>query len=128
MAAPAAMLLDGAADMTGSTLAVILIPPAGTICLAAWLALVFYAGRDHPHGPDATRRPAAKSLARSRWLPGAFCASTRPAAGGRWVRFGADGRRPGQSRYPRRTLDRDGCRSFDMALDSICRIRSLVTP
>ena len=57
--------------MTGSTLAVILIPPAGTICLAAWLALVFCAGRDHPHRPDATRRPAAKALARSRWLPGA---------------------------------------------------------
>ena len=57
--------------MTGSTLAAILIPPSGTICLAAWLALVFYAGRDHPHGPDATRRPAAKALARPRWLPGA---------------------------------------------------------
>lgn len=71
MAPPTAMLLDGAADMTGSTLAAILIPPAGTICLAAWLALVFYAGRDHPHGPDATLRPAAKALARPRWLPGA---------------------------------------------------------
>jgi len=56
--------------MTGSTLAVILIPPAGTICLAAWLALVFCAGRDHPHRPDATRLPAAKALARPRWLPG----------------------------------------------------------
>jgi hypothetical protein len=30
---------------------------------------VFYAGRDHPHGPNATRRPAAKALARPRWLP-----------------------------------------------------------
>ena len=57
--------------MTGSTLAAILIPPSGTICLAAWLALVFYAGRDHPHGPNATRRPGAKALARPRWLPGA---------------------------------------------------------
>ena len=57
--------------MTGSTLAVILIPPAGTIFLAAWLALVFYAGHDHPHRPDATRRPAAKALARPRRLPGA---------------------------------------------------------
>jgi hypothetical protein len=69
MAPPTAMLLEGAADMTGSTLAVILIPPVGTICLAAWLALVFYAGRDHPHGPNATRRPGAKALARPRWLP-----------------------------------------------------------
>ena len=33
MAPPAAMLLDGA-DMTGSALAAVLIPPAGTICLA----------------------------------------------------------------------------------------------
>jgi len=70
MAPPATMLPDRA-DMTGPALAAILIPPAGTICLAAWLALVFYAGRDHPHGPDATRRPAAKALARPRWLPGA---------------------------------------------------------
>ena len=45
MAPPTAMLLNGAADMTGSTVAVILIPPAGTIFLLAWLALVFYAGR-----------------------------------------------------------------------------------
>ena len=41
--------------MTGSTLAAILIPPAGTIFLVAWLALVFYAGRDHP--PRAGRNP-----------------------------------------------------------------------
>ena len=71
MAPPTAMLLDGVADMTGSTLAVILIPLTGTISLVAWLALVFYAGRDHPHRPDATRRPAAKTLAWPRWLPGA---------------------------------------------------------
>jgi hypothetical protein len=42
--------------MTGSTLAAILIPPAGMIFLLAWLALVFYAGRDHP--PQADRNPA----------------------------------------------------------------------
>jgi hypothetical protein len=71
MAPPTAMLLDGVADMTGSTPAVILIPLAGSISLIAWLALVFYAGRDHLHGPDAARRPAAKTLARPRWLPGA---------------------------------------------------------
>jgi hypothetical protein len=41
--------------MTGSTLAAILIPPAGTIFLVTWLALVFYAGRDHP--PRAGRDP-----------------------------------------------------------------------
>ena len=40
----AAVLPDGEAGMTGSGLAVILIPIAGTIFLAAWLALVFYAG------------------------------------------------------------------------------------
>jgi hypothetical protein len=39
------MLPDGTTDMTGSTLAAILIPPAGTIFLVAWLALVFYAHR-----------------------------------------------------------------------------------
>ena len=50
------MLLDGATDMTRSTLAAILIPPVGTISLLAWLALVFYAGRDHP--PRAGRNPA----------------------------------------------------------------------
>ena len=64
--------------MTGSTLAAILIPPSGTICLAAWLALVFYAGRDHPHGSDATRRPAAKALARPRWLTGARQTPAQP--------------------------------------------------
>ena len=52
MPPPTVMLLNGAADMTGSTVAVILIPPAGTIFLLAWLAVVFYAGRDHPHRPD----------------------------------------------------------------------------
>jgi len=45
---PAAMPPDGAAGMTGSTLATILIPPAGTIFLAAWLTLVFYADRHQP--------------------------------------------------------------------------------
>lgn len=55
-APPAVMLPDGATDMTGSTLAVILIPPAGTIFLVAWLAVVFYAGRDH--APRAGRNPA----------------------------------------------------------------------
>jgi hypothetical protein len=39
------MLPDGTIDMTGSTLAAILIPPAGTIFLVAWLALVFYTHR-----------------------------------------------------------------------------------
>ena len=40
--------------MTGSTLAAILIPPAGTLFLVAWLAVVFYAGRNHPP-PDRGR-------------------------------------------------------------------------
>ena len=55
-APPAVMLPDGATDMTRSTLAPILIPPAGTIFLLAWLAMVFYAGRDNP--PRAGRNPA----------------------------------------------------------------------
>ena len=65
------MLPDGTTDMTGSTLAAILIPPAGTIFLVAWMALVFYAGRDHPRGPAATRRLAARAPARPRRLAGA---------------------------------------------------------
>ena len=44
------------------------------------------------------------------------------------IRAGADGRRAGQSRKSRRSLDRDGWRSLYMALDSIWRIRSRVTP
>ena len=58
-------------DMTGSTLAAILIPPAGTIFLVAWLALVFYAGRDHPRGQAAARCPAARAPARPRRPAGA---------------------------------------------------------
>ena len=67
-APPAVMLPDGATDMTGSTLAAILIPPAGTLFLVAWLAVVFYAGRDTSRGPAATRRPAARAPARPRPL------------------------------------------------------------
>jgi hypothetical protein len=57
--------------MSGPSYAPILIPIAGTISLLAWLALVFYAGRDHPRGPAATRRPAARAPARPRRLAGA---------------------------------------------------------
>ena len=69
--------------MTGSTLAAILIPPAGTIFLLAWLALVFYAGRDHP--PRAGRSPAP-----GRQNPGTAAlaagrqADARPADRGAW--------------------------------------------
>ena len=56
--------------MTRSSLAAILIPLAGTTCLAAWLTLVFYAG-GHFQRPAATRRPAAK-------------AQPQPAAPGTW--------------------------------------------
>ena len=52
--------------MTGSGLAAILIPIAGTILLAAWLALVFYAG-GHPRragNPAAGRQsPGPAALA-----------------------------------------------------------------
>lgn len=57
--------------MTGSTLAAILIPPAGTIFLVAWLALVFYAGRDHPPRADRDPAPGRQSPARPRRLAGA---------------------------------------------------------
>jgi hypothetical protein len=43
----AAVLPEGGTGMTGAGLAAILIPIAGTILLATWLALVFYAG-GHP--------------------------------------------------------------------------------
>lgn len=46
--------------MTGSSLAPLIIPIAGTLFLTAWLALVFYAGR----------RPRGAALAVPR-LPGA---------------------------------------------------------
>ena len=41
-----AMLSKGATDMNGPSLAPILIPIIGTLCLVAWLLLVFLAGRD----------------------------------------------------------------------------------
>ena len=94
MPPPTVMLLNGAADMTGSTVAVILIPPAGTIFLLAWLAVAFYAGRDHPHRPDPTRRPAAQAMARPRRLPGG---RQTPAQ-----QIGARGGGRGPVRQPRR--------------------------
>ena len=54
--------------MTGSSLAPLIIPIAGTLGLTAWLTLVFYAAR-RPWGGAAIRRPAAKVPARPRWLP-----------------------------------------------------------
>jgi len=75
-APPAVMLPDGATDMTGSTLAAILIPPAGTIFLVAWLAVVFYAGRDHP--PRAGRNPAP-----GRQSPGTAAPASRRQADAR---------------------------------------------
>jgi hypothetical protein len=77
-APPAVMLPGGATDMTGPTLAAMLIPPAGTICLLAWLALVFYAGRDHPRRPDPTRRPAVQAPPRPRRLPAATQTPAQP--------------------------------------------------
>ena len=41
--------------MTGSGVALILIPVAGTLCLIAWLALVFHA-EGHPRQADARRQ------------------------------------------------------------------------
>jgi hypothetical protein len=81
--------------MTGSGLAAILIPIAGTIFLAMRLALVFHAG-GHPGGPT-TRRPAAKAPARPPWLTGASQAPLLRGAArtrhGSWA--GADSGRPG---------------------------------
>ncbi len=62
--------------MPGSTLAAILIPPAGTIFLVAWLAVVFYAGRDHP--PRAGRNPAP-----GRQSPGTAAPASRRQADAR---------------------------------------------
>jgi hypothetical protein len=36
--------------MTGPSLAPLIIPIAGTLCLTAWLALVFYAGMPRQSG------------------------------------------------------------------------------
>src|SRR5215468_1303111 len=60
-APPAVMLPDGATDMSGSTLAAILIPPAGTICLVVWLAVVFYTGRDPAPGRQSPGTAARTS-------------------------------------------------------------------
>jgi len=68
--------------MTGSTLAVILIPLAGTISLVAWLALVFYAGRDHP--PRTGRSPAP-----GRQSPGTAALAARRQADARPAEWGA---------------------------------------
>ena len=69
--------------MTGSILAVILIPPAGTICLAAWLTLVFHAGRHHPQRVGSSRAPGHESpgtaVLADRLQPG-----ERPADPGAW--------------------------------------------
>jgi hypothetical protein len=48
------MLSEGATDMDGPSLAPILIPIIGTLCLIAWLLLVFLAGRhaDRPAAGD----------------------------------------------------------------------------
>jgi hypothetical protein len=83
MAPPTAMLPEGAADMTGSTLAVILIPPAGTICLAAWLALVFYFGRDQTPAQRIAARGGDSGPVRQRRRlaspgPGTTIAAARP--------------------------------------------------
>jgi hypothetical protein len=50
--------------MTGSSLAPLSITMAGTLCLGAWLALVFYAGHrlrgaegHHPSGAESPGRP-----------------------------------------------------------------------
>jgi hypothetical protein len=80
---PAAVMLpDGATDMTGSTLAAILIPPAGTIFLVAWLALVLYAGRNHPPRAGRNRAPGRQS-------PGTAAPASRRQA---------DARRPDRGR------------------------------
>ena len=75
-APPAVLLPDGATDMTGPSYAPILIPIAGTIFLLAWLALVFYAGRDHP--PRAGRNPAP-----GRQSPGTAAPASRRQADAR---------------------------------------------
>lgn len=80
--------------MTGSGLAAILIPIAGTIFLATWLALVFYAG-GHPGragNPAPVRQsPGPAALADRRQsgalLRGAAKISPEPAMGLGWGRI-----------------------------------------
>jgi hypothetical protein len=55
--------------MTGSGLAVIAIPIAGTIFLGVWLGLVFYAGGPRRVGGNLV--PGHESPAWLRWLTGA---------------------------------------------------------
>ena len=62
--------------MTGPSYAPILIPIAGTIFLLAWLAVVFYADRDHP--PRAGHNPAP-----GRQSPGTAAPTSRRQADAR---------------------------------------------
>jgi hypothetical protein len=100
--------------MSGPSYAPILIPIAGTIFLLAWLALVFYAGRDHPpragHNPAPGRQSPGTAHARPRgqagspsvWLFTHVARSSRARSGpGLWpgprrqARWG--GRSPGSN-------------------------------
>jgi len=82
MAPPATMLPDRA-DMTGPALAAILIPPAVTICLAAWLALVLYADRHHPQRAGGNPAPGRQSPGTAA-LAARRRADARPPDRGAW--------------------------------------------
>ncbi len=75
--------------MTGSSLAPLIIPIAGTLFLTAWLALVFYAGRlpraaaGNPAPGHGSPGPAALAAPR---LPGAPPADLAAPASGRTAR------------------------------------------
>jgi len=61
--------------MTGSSLAPLIIPIAGTLFLTAWLALVFYAGR-RPRGAAGHPAPGHGSPVPAARLPRARPADT----------------------------------------------------
>jgi hypothetical protein len=64
--------------MTGPARAAILIPPAGTTCLAAWLALVFNASRHHPQRAGSNSAPGRQRPGTAA-LAGRRQADARPA-------------------------------------------------
>ena len=83
--------------MTGSGLAAILVPIAGTIFLATWLALVFYAGhpRRAPNPAPGRESPGPAALADRRQSGALYgCSQDKPRTR-HWSWVGTDSGRPG---------------------------------
>ena len=58
---PAGPPLEGRADVTGSSLAPYIIPIVGMVCLAALLAIVYYAD-SHPEWKHAGQEPGHRAV------------------------------------------------------------------